>query len=67
MQGLDEIIDIYLYRVWAGHYALHPTEVVLDIDGNRVFRVEIDINKLKYLIKSTYCILEYTEKYQIVE
>jgi len=61
-QGLGEIIDLYLHRVWADHYALHPTDVVLDIDGNRVFRVEIDVNKLKDLLKSAYHILDYLEK-----
>jgi len=62
-QGYDEIIDLYLYRVWADHYALNPTDVVLDIDGSRVFRVEIDVNKLKDLIKSAYRVLEYVERY----
>jgi len=62
MQGLDEITDLYLYRVWADHYALHPTDVVLDVDGNKVFRVEINVNKLKDLIKSAYRVLDYIEK-----
>lgn len=51
-QGLDEVIGIYLYRVWADHYALHPTDVILDIDGHKAFRVEVNLNKLKDLMKS---------------
>jgi len=62
MQGLDEIIDIYLYRVWADHYALHPTDVVLNVDGNKVFKVEVDLNKLKDILNSAYHILNYLEK-----
>jgi len=63
MQGLGEIIDLYLCRVWTDHYALYPSDVVLNIDGNRVFRVEIDLNKLKDLMKSAYRILDYVERY----
>lgn len=63
MQGLGEVIDLYLYRVWADHYASNPTDVILNIDGNRVFRVEINVNKLKDLVKSAYRILEHVERY----
>jgi len=62
-QGLDEVIDIYLYRVWADHYALHLTDVILDIDGHKAFRVEVNLNKVKDLMKSAYRILNYLEKY----